>query len=143
MSFISLDGKRRRPLASPPDFLQGQKIVNFVATRPRMSQNITCKPERQAELSNAAVELSLSVREIKVEETLAAVVLKELLENRKQLRPNIGDDDGNILEPCLGFCGLGGRANDEGPSLRRLGPARPVAAMTLEVSSDKSSDGRR
>ena len=55
---------------------------------PKVAKHEGGKSEQQAELSNAAVELSLSVREIKVEETPAAVVLKELLGNWKQPRPN-------------------------------------------------------
>ena len=120
-----------------------------------MSQNVRCKPERQAKLSNAAVELSLSVREIEVEETLAAVVPKELLEHWKQLRPNVGDDDGDILESCLGLCGLDGRGNDEGPSLRKLwaGPARwsddargvkrqKLGRPEVSVESKQDEDGK-
>ena len=60
------------------------------------------------------------MREIKVEETLAAVVLKELLENRKQLRPNVGDNDGHILEPCLNLRVFGGQGDDKCPCPRKL-----------------------
>ena len=59
-SFISLDGKRRCPLASPPNFLQGTKIIKFVSTRPRMSQNMSAEACDAMHLAHVAIDCDVA-----------------------------------------------------------------------------------